>query len=98
MAIVLCTAIPLLAGCRAEEQGRLTKFEPGVYKGKPDTPLSEEARAAIRGHGLTQSGAFGTGLRARVPGGGVSLPASSAPPAPAAGRGALNQRATRQGF
>ena len=24
----------LLAGCRAEERGRITKYEPGVYKGK----------------------------------------------------------------
>jgi hypothetical protein len=30
----------LLAGCRAEEQGRITKYQPGVYLGKKDTQLS----------------------------------------------------------
>ncbi len=31
----------LLAGCRAEEQGRITKYQPGVYLGKKDTELSK---------------------------------------------------------
>ena len=30
----------VLAGCRAEEQGRITKYQPGVYLGKKDTELS----------------------------------------------------------
>jgi len=30
----------LLSACRAEEQDRVTNYQPGVYKGKPDTPLT----------------------------------------------------------
>lgn len=30
----------VLAGCRAEEQGRITQYKPGVYLGKKDTELS----------------------------------------------------------
>ncbi len=30
----------VLAGCRAEEQGRITNYQPGVYLGKKDTELS----------------------------------------------------------
>lgn len=33
-------SVALLAGCRAEEQGRVTKYQPGVYLGKKDTQLS----------------------------------------------------------
>ena len=31
-----CLALMVLAGCRSEEQNRITKYEPGVYKGIPD--------------------------------------------------------------
>ena len=31
----------VLAGCRAEEQGRVTEYKPGVYLGKKDTALSK---------------------------------------------------------
>ncbi len=31
----------VLAGCRAEEQGRITEYKPGVYLGKKDTELSQ---------------------------------------------------------
>ncbi len=37
-AVVLSAA--LLAGCRAEEQGRITNYQPGVYLGKKDNQLS----------------------------------------------------------
>jgi len=30
----------VLAGCRAEEQGRIIQYKPGVYLGKKDTQLS----------------------------------------------------------
>ena len=32
----------MLAGCRAEEQGRVIMYEPGVYLGKKDTKLSSD--------------------------------------------------------
>lgn len=38
----------VLVGCRAEEQGRVVNYEPGVYKGKPDTRLSAVQRRALR--------------------------------------------------
>ena len=37
---VVAVSAALLAGCRAEEQGRITKYQPGVYLGKKDTELS----------------------------------------------------------
>jgi len=45
-----------LAGCRSEEQGRLTNYEPGVYKGKPDTELTEDQRRELMRRALMQSG------------------------------------------
>ena len=39
----------VLAGCRAEEQGRITQYKPGVYLGKKDTELSQ---AQVRQLGL----------------------------------------------
>jgi len=38
----------LLAGCRAEEQGRITNYQPGVYLGKKDTELSDAQVRALR--------------------------------------------------
>ncbi|MBT3361889.1 MAG: hypothetical protein HN403_19875 [Rhodospirillales bacterium] len=38
----------LLAGCRAEEQGRITNYQPGVYLGKKDTELSSAQVRELR--------------------------------------------------
>ena len=46
---VVAVSAALLAGCRAEEQGRITKYQPGVYLGKKDTELSQ---AQVRQLGL----------------------------------------------
>ncbi len=93
----------LLASCRPEEQGRITKYEPGVYQGKPDAPLSAEARKALRERGQQQLGAFSSSLGAGLPsgGGGASGPAASGPSAaqdPKKARTGLNQRLRRQTF
>lgn len=47
----------LLAGCRAEEQGRITEYKPGVYLGKKDTQLSQAQVRDLRLRGLYQSDA-----------------------------------------
>ncbi len=58
----LALAVVVLGGCRAEEQGRVINYEPGVYKGKPDTQLSEVQRRTLRqrtvhqGSGITGGG------------------------------------------
>ena len=55
-----------LAGCRAEEQGRVTQFQPGVYLGKKDTKLSSEQvrllrlRSTMQGIAVYRSGGGGT--------------------------------------
>ena len=47
--------VVLLAGCRAEEQGRIVKYKPGVYLGKKDTALSEAQELALRERSLFQA-------------------------------------------
>lgn len=42
-ALLLIVAIAA-GGCRKEEQDRPLSFEPGVYKGQKDEPLSEQNR------------------------------------------------------
>jgi hypothetical protein len=37
---LIALSASLLASCRAEEQGRVIMYEPGVYLGKKDTQLS----------------------------------------------------------
>ncbi len=44
----------LLAGCRAEEQGRITEYQPGVYLGKKDTQLSQAQVRRLRLRGVLQ--------------------------------------------
>ena len=44
-----------LAGCRAEEQGRVTQFQPGVYLGQKDTKLSTEQVSQLRLRSAMQS-------------------------------------------
>ncbi len=36
-----------LGACREDEQGRVLIFEKGDYLGKPDTPVSADARRAL---------------------------------------------------
>jgi len=45
---VVALAVVVLGGCRAEEQGRLINYEPGVYKGKPDDQLNDQQVRALR--------------------------------------------------
>jgi len=63
---LVSVAILVLGGCRAEEQGRLTSYEPGVYKGKPDTQLSEAQLRVLRQRSVYQ------GNSVVASGGGVS--------------------------
>lgn len=46
-----------LAGCRAEEQGRITQFQPGIYLGQKDTKLSSEQVSQLRLRTAMQSSA-----------------------------------------
>lgn len=52
--------LPLLAGCRAEEQDRITMYEPGVYMGKKQPPLTEDQVKALRYRTRGQSGSTST--------------------------------------
>ncbi len=36
-----------LGACREDEQGRVLLYDKGVYLGKPDTPVSGDARRAL---------------------------------------------------
>ena len=57
-----CAAVLVLSGCRAEEQGRITNYQPGVYLGKLDTMLTEEQRRQLRQRSVYQgSGIAGGG-------------------------------------
>ncbi|MBC8337533.1 MAG: hypothetical protein ISR51_06440 [Rhodospirillales bacterium] len=47
----------LLAGCRSEEQGRITNYQPGVYLGKKDTELSSAQMRDLRLRSVYQSDA-----------------------------------------
>ena len=67
---IIGLAILALAGCRAGEEGRPIRYEPGVYRGKnPDKPLSEGQLATLRQRSLEQGGIPVGGLPS---GGGVS--------------------------
>ncbi len=37
----------VLAACRAEEQGRITQFKPGVYLGKKDASIGSDVRRQL---------------------------------------------------
>lgn len=56
---VLLIGTATLAGCRDDEQSRLINYQPGVYKGKPDTPISDKARADAKVRVFLQAGAVG---------------------------------------
>jgi len=47
----------VLAGCRAEEQGRITQYKPGVYLGKKDTELSQAQVRQLRLRSVRQGDA-----------------------------------------
>lgn len=51
---VCIAALIALAGCRAEEQGRIKDFDPGVYKGAEDQELSEDTLNTLRGRASQQ--------------------------------------------
>lgn len=46
--VALLMAVAALSGCRAEEQGRVTSFEKGVYLGPEDEKIDEETRERLR--------------------------------------------------
>ena len=54
-AVALLLAGFVLAACRPEEQGRIVDFDPGVYKGEPDTALEEDDQEALRNRARLQS-------------------------------------------
>jgi hypothetical protein len=63
----------LFVGCRAEEQGRIIRYEPGVYKGQAFSPLSNSQRKLLRrrtvfqGSGISSGGAGGGSKNVRRP-------------------------------
>ena len=72
-AIVLTGVV--LAGCRSEEQGRITDYQPGVYKGKSDQALNTEQLRTLRHRTLMQSGT----IKPTGGGGGGPPPATGVP-------------------
>ena len=52
---VIVVSAVVLAGCRAEEQGRITQYQPGVYLGKKDTKLNSEQVRQLRLRGAMRS-------------------------------------------
>ncbi|MGQ9365682.1 hypothetical protein [Azospirillum sp. ST 5-10] len=48
LAAVLLLAAGVLAGCDENERGRPLHVEKGVYAGRPDTPLTDGQRDALR--------------------------------------------------
>lgn len=100
--IGLAAALALTLGaCREDERGRRLTYEPGVYKGKPDTPLSEQARRSLKTRILRQRLAGGLSGGGGAP---ERAPPDVRPPSGAVGGGsaipldALRLRARRQGF
>ncbi len=92
-----------LGACREDEQGRRLTYEPGVYKGKADTPVSEQVRRSLKTR-IQRQNALAGGVSG---GGGAprSAPPNVRPPAGAVGGGgssipldALRQRTRRQNF
>jgi hypothetical protein len=58
-----------LGGCREEEQDRVLRFNKGEYAGRPDQPLTAEAREALKERMRHQGGLGGVdhGPAARQP-------------------------------
>lgn len=57
LAALLLTPIVLLSGCREEEQNRPLSHQKGVYQGKPDTSLSDNAVETLRQRARVYMGA-----------------------------------------
>jgi len=86
---VIAVAAIALTACRAEEQGRMIRYEPGVYKGKPDTQLSDSQLEELRNRTLSQGGVSGAGFA----GGAAPKSVESDVRAP----GEMNARTQKQG-
>ncbi|WP_035691443.1 hypothetical protein [Azospirillum halopraeferens] len=54
LAALAFAAAGALAGCNENERDRVLHFEKGTYKGAADTPLSDDARAALRDRAAAQ--------------------------------------------
>ncbi len=50
--------VPLLAGCRVEEQNRITMYEPGVFLGKKQSVLSQDQVRALHHRARGQAGSI----------------------------------------
>jgi Tfp pilus assembly protein PilP len=50
-------SILALAACRAEEQGRVNRYKPGVYLGQKDTQLTKVQEEQLRERASGQGGA-----------------------------------------
>jgi len=75
MVCVLLVGTVALSGCRDDEQSRMINYKAGVYKGKPDTPLTDKARSDARERTYLQAGVVGmTGGGAKRDGGDVRRP------------------------
>ncbi len=98
MGLVAAVALTLGA-CREEEQGRQVMFEPGVYKGKPDTPISAEAKRLLRTR-IQHQNELAYGLSGGGGGAPASTPPNVRPPSGGAAAAipldALRQRTLRQ--
>ena len=53
---VVAVAALTLAACRADEQGRLTRYKPGVYLGQKDTQLTKAQEEQLRERAAQQGG------------------------------------------
>ncbi|MEK9673385.1 MAG: hypothetical protein VW268_12940 [Rhodospirillaceae bacterium] len=84
---VVALAALALTACRAEEQNRMVRYEPGVYKGKADTHLTDENLDALRARARLQGGAVSPSLAG---GGGSSAGSDVRPPS-------SDERAKQQG-
>lgn len=76
----------VLGACRDSEQGRVSNFEPGVYKGKTEAPLGADAMKALRvrayeqSRGFSQTGGGGGGSASVSTSADVRAPASGVNP------------------
>ncbi|HBC07490.1 MAG TPA: hypothetical protein DC046_07890 [Rhodospirillaceae bacterium] len=86
---VIAVAAVALTACRADEQGRMIRYEPGVYKGKPDAQLSESRLEELRNRTRSQGGVTGTGYA------GGAAPNAAEPDVRPPGE--LNERTQKQG-
>ena len=82
----------MLTGCLDDKKDRITNFEPGVYKGKMDTSLSDAQERALQSRARLQSGSVSP---AGGGGGGKRAGANVRPPT-AIDLPALNNRVRNQ--